>query len=146
MTKITIERETLRQLFNEMETVDYEFDPPERVLVMMDELRAALAQPPMVDAVQDIPLPEPDLEIGTKLLPYEDRQFNTPGMAARLGYTSNLRQYVKLETMRVYGDAREAAAVAKERERLQAGMTEAAAAMRAYGAEIDTISADVRGS
>ena len=45
-SKITIERETLRQLFNEMEGVEYEFDPPDRVLVMMDKLRAALAAQP----------------------------------------------------------------------------------------------------
>lgn len=48
--RITVERETLRQLYNELEGVEYEFDPPKRVLVLMDELRAALAAQPATSA------------------------------------------------------------------------------------------------
>ncbi len=44
--KVTIDRETLRQLYNELEMVEYEFDPPKRVLTLMDKLRAALAAHP----------------------------------------------------------------------------------------------------
>lgn len=46
MDKITIARETLEQLHDEMETVEYDADPPKRVLALMDKLRAALAAQP----------------------------------------------------------------------------------------------------
>jgi hypothetical protein len=46
MDKITIERETLQQLHDEMETVEYDADPPKRVLALMETLRAALAAQP----------------------------------------------------------------------------------------------------
>ena len=51
------------------------------------------------------PLPEPDLEIGTKLVPYENRHFHTIGMAVALGYTEGLRQYWAEEKMHAYAAA-----------------------------------------
>lgn len=45
-------------------------------------------------------MPEPALEVGTKLLPYEERHFRSPGMAAKLGYTSNIREYFTADQMR----------------------------------------------
>jgi hypothetical protein len=56
-------------------------------------------------------LPEPDLEIGTKLVPYEERHFRTPGMAAKLGYTDNLTSYYKLTTVEALLTARSDALV-----------------------------------
>ena len=76
MDKITIERETLRQLHDEMETVEYDADPPKRVLALMDKLRAALAAQPaetqgpvawrhsktgrLYDSVEEVPLADGD--------------------------------------------------------------------------------------
>ena len=53
-------------------------------------------------------LPEPALTIGTKLLPYEERSFGTPGMATALGYTYDQRHYHTADQLRAYGDEREA--------------------------------------
>jgi hypothetical protein len=52
--------------------------------------------PPDLEAL----MPEPALEIGTKLLPYEERHFRSPGMAAKLGYTSNIREFFTADQVR----------------------------------------------
>lgn len=66
------------------------------------------------------PMPEPDLYVGTKLVPYERRHFGTAGLAQRLGYTSDVREYHSMVTVHAR-DAQWAAlldaAVAQERER-----------------------------
>lgn len=63
----------------------------------------------MADTRTRLPLPEPDLEIGGKLLPYDRRHFHTPGMAAKLGYTEGLQQYWAEPKLHAYSDAENAA-------------------------------------
>ena len=71
--KITIERETLQQLYDELETVEYDADPPKRVLLLMDKLRAALAAQPAepVEPVAKIIL-DTDGECGVEWIGHGD--------------------------------------------------------------------------
>ena len=48
------------------------------------------------------PLPEPDLERGTKMVPYEDRYFGTPGLASKLGYSHETRHYYTTAKVQAY--------------------------------------------
>jgi phytoene dehydrogenase-like protein len=68
--------------------------------------------------MSDVPLPEPSLEIGGKLLPYERRHFHTPGMAAKLGYTEGLQQYWNAGAVHAHAAAVSAAENARLREAL----------------------------
>ena len=60
---------------------------------------------------EELPLlPEPVVERGTKLVPYEERFFRTVGLAAKAGYTNDLRVFYTKEQLREYGRAVEQAA------------------------------------
>ncbi|GAA0531209.1 hypothetical protein [Pigmentiphaga daeguensis] len=48
----------------------------------------------------DIKLPEPALYVGTRLFPYEQRMFSTPGLRERLGYDSATADYYTAEQLR----------------------------------------------
>lgn len=56
----------------------------------------------VVGRIEAMPeLPEPDAFKATKLLPYEERWFFSPGMAEKLGYTVD-RTYYSKETVLTY--------------------------------------------
>ncbi len=57
------------------------------------------ATPPLAVQGGITEAPVPALFIGTKLVPYEDRQFHTEGLAEKLGYSHNVRKYYSEEQM-----------------------------------------------
>ena len=60
---------------------------------------------------EELPLlPEPAVERGTTLVPYEERFFRTVGLAAKAGYTNDLSAFYAKEQLREYGRAVERAA------------------------------------
>ena len=106
---ITIERETLQAA---LDALDYLGDSSDKDVTRYvwfnakaeqacTALRTALAQPPMVDDMQDIPLPETFLE---KVLDTPDWQ-GVGGLDA-----SSMYGQLAIAVARAYGDAREAAA------------------------------------
>lgn len=56
----------------------------------------------MTHPMDSVPIPEPAIFIGTKLVPYEERTFRTAGLAQKLGYDNDLRHFYTADQLRSY--------------------------------------------